>query len=169
VDQARNYAALNGPSTPGGTWTRWTSENQKAAEPLPYPPGWTSWPDEPELLPELPCQKTAPLGTCRRCRFIAPVAASGVCGQCLWRYPADAQAPAQPAPSQDRTVISGSKLLAGVLRRLARRYPDGVEEAMLKSWFIYDMASERERAGLPKLNPRQNLELFEQTLRDIGD
>jgi hypothetical protein len=135
------------------------------------------WRDEPEKTPELPCPKTAPLGRCRRCRFTAPLHECGVCGRCLWRHPADARASDADSSSvvvpfvrpQDRTAASDQQLLTRVLKRLERKHPDGVEEAMLKSWFIYELASERERAGLPKLSPRQNTKCFEQALRKIGN
>jgi hypothetical protein len=53
--------------------------------PLPYPPGWQGWPDEPVRKPDepgLPDPATAPLGRCRSCRFTAPLGGSGSCGAC---------------------------------------------------------------------------------------
>ena len=51
--------------------------------------------------------------------------------------------------------------LRRALRRLAPRYPDGVEADMLRSHFIYAVAY---RADMPSLTPQQWIAAFEETL-----
>jgi hypothetical protein len=63
---------------------------------------------------------------------------------------------------------SSAQLLLRLLGRLAHRSPEGVEEPVLKSWFICELAQERELAGLPRLSPERNGGEFARALRVLA-
>jgi hypothetical protein len=62
---------------------------------------------------------------------------------------------------------ANQKLLLDQLRKLGRHYPEGVEEALLKSHFLSEFAARRAAKGDPPLNPQQNAAKFAHTLRSL--
>jgi hypothetical protein len=68
-----------------------------------------------------------------------------------------------PANDEPPPPDPGALLLAA-LDRLSRRYPDGVERGLLRSNFVLELAARRERAGLPKLSPAENVAAFDAAL-----
>jgi hypothetical protein len=64
---------------------------------------------------------------------------------------------------------ANQKLLLDQLRKLSRRHPEGVEEIVLKSSFLAELATRRAAKGDPPLNPQQNAAKFAHTLHGLHE
>jgi hypothetical protein len=74
-----------------------------------------------------------------------------------------------PSKSPDARMGAVQKLFLSELRRLARRHPQDVDEANLRSGFVLALNQQRAAKGEPPLTSRDNASKFSHTARGILD